>query len=116
MQMTIRKVVNGVIDFDRERLRIKKAFRKDKSTRDHLNRLMDLIEAQKWQQAEKELQKKWWKGRDKRLECPRGEFIGVVDFIKNEGFDVWGNYADLVYAFVRRPETYQVVSTESAVK
>jgi len=112
MKMLIQKVCNGVIDFELERKRIKSAFRKDKEIKQKLTHLMDLIESEKWEEAEKELRTKWWKCRDIKRECPRREFIGLINFVKNEGFDSYGSYEDLVYAFVKYPGKYIVISKE----
>ena len=107
MKLKLQKICTGIIDLDVERKRISESFEDDPQTQSHLNKLMDLIEAQKWEEAKKELDKKWWDGRDKVVECPRTEFIGLLDFTENEGFDLWASYADLVYNMINRPNMYK---------
>ena len=104
MKMLITKVCQGIIDTDQERRRISKAFRNDPETRQHLTLLMDAIEAGDWKKAQKTLDSKWWEGRDKKQECPRQEFIGLLNVANPKkpghpasGFDHWSNYAHLVY-------------------
>lgn len=111
MKMLLTKVCQGVVDTDRERLRIKKAFRNDPETRLHLTRLMDAIEAGQWKKAQRMLDGKWWSGRDRKCECPRLEFVGMLDLANPKkpghpasGFDNWAGYAHLVYVMSRRQE------------
>jgi len=110
-KMTIQKTCTAVIDIEKERKRINEAFSDRPQTRNHLNKLMDFIEAQAWDKAYKELESKWWEGRDAKLECPRLEFVGLLDFLENEGFDHLTGYADLVWAFARMPHRYKVLET-----
>jgi hypothetical protein len=112
MKLVVTKVCRAVVDTTSERQRISKAFRKDPETRKRLTLLMDAIEARDWQKAIKLLAAKWWSGRDKRQECPRCEFIGLMELRRAgnpkapaPGFDLWANYADLVFkmAAKRKP-------------
>jgi hypothetical protein len=69
---------------------------------------MDAIEAREWKEARKMLDSDWWKGRDKKHECPRWEFIGLLDLkdpdrptnLHAAGFDTWASYDSLVDAMV----------------
>ena len=117
MMLKITKTYQGLVDTDRERRRIKKAFRNDPTTRRKLTKLMDAIESQNWKLANKLLNDKWWQGRDRKLECPRAEFIGLFDAmdVKNPkslavGFDPFCSYSDLVHAIsIGRPITVERV-------
>jgi hypothetical protein len=110
MKLQIQKTCSGVIDTSKERKRIKEAFVDRPYTQKMLDKLMDAIEAQDWESAYKQLESKWWNGRDKEYECPRLEFVGILDFdIKTVfGLDVHGSYADLVWAMHHYPENYEV--------
>ena len=111
MKMTIEKTAQLTIDTQAERERIKKCFRNDKETRDHLNAFMDLVEACKWEEALKELDGDWWQGRDGRQECPRLEFIGMVckrDKSPSAFFDPWMTYIDLVVNMYEYPKNYKI--------
>ena len=108
MKLTIEKRFEFAVDTDKERKRIEKAFKKDLETKQKLNELMDLIEAEKWKEAWKELTGKWWQGRDKEQECPRLEFAGLL-IPSSNNIDHWMSYIDLVMMFVDYPESYRVV-------
>lgn len=114
MKITIEKTATMTIDTNSERKRISNAFRRDKITREKLYKLMDLIEACKWGKAAKELESKWWKGRDQKLECPRLEFVGLVEDINGTSpfFSTWSTYADLVYSFINYPNNYKILETK----
>jgi len=114
MKLTIRKTAEVIIDTSIERRRIKKAFRDDPETKDKLNHLMDLVEACDWKGANNELKSKWWKGRDKRQECPRLEFVGLIAH-NSPFFDPMASYADLVWAMCHRYNNYEVIATEQTV-
>lgn len=107
MKLLFEKKVSITIDTDVERKRIAKAFKNNKETRDKLNQLMDLIEAGKWKDAEKELDGDWWQGYDERLECPRLEFVGMI---KHDSLHLnrWFNYMDLILLVAEYPEVYKV--------
>lgn len=118
MKMRLTKVCVGLIDTSVERRRIKSAFRKDPETRRRLTLLMDAIEAENWKEARRLLAAKWWEGRDKRLECPRAEFIGLVQAanphnprVPASGFDVMGDYSDLICCLTRRREPGDITYT-----
>jgi hypothetical protein len=103
MKLMVTKVCRGVLDTDAERQRIKKAFRDDPVTRDRLNQIMDAVEALDWDKAYKLLSDKWWRGRDKKQECSRLEFIGTLDMKNPEslespasGFDYHASYIDFI--------------------
>ena len=55
----------------------------------------------------KELSGKWWQGRDKKFECPRLEFIGMVKH-SSPFFSSWFSFIDLVFAFCNYPDNYKV--------
>lgn len=103
MRFLITRTCQGVMDTKYERLRIQKAFRGDRENRRRLMLLMDAIEAGKWEKANQMLESKWWRGRDKKLECPRTEFIGML-LLQNPtkgrlpayGFDCWMGYSALI--------------------
>ncbi len=121
MKLLVTKTCQGVVDTDKERKRIKKAFRNDPETRQQLTLLMDAIEAGEWEKADKMLEGQWWNGRDKRQECPRLEFVGMLDMANPEqpghpahGWDHWAGYIDLVYVMSRKRdpgETKYTIST-----
>ena len=104
MKMTIQKTYKFTIDTAAERKRINKCFEDRKEIRDKLLQLMDLVEAEKWEEAERTLNDEWWNGRDEDLECPRVEFIGLLNA---EGS--WDTYANLIWRMVRCPERYKVI-------
>jgi hypothetical protein len=105
MKMTIQKSYEFTVDTAKERRRIFDAFGDRPETLKKLMHLMDLIDAEKWEEAQKELDSKWWRGRDEDLECPRQEFIGLLDA---EGIDPWTSYSDLIWRMHSRPEIYKV--------
>lgn len=115
MNFRLTKIFEGVFSTEVERRRIREAFKDQPEVAKKLNELMDAIEAMDWKLAVKLLESKWWKGRDKKRECPRVEFIGCPDprdpsdpkRLAN-GFDVWSSYMDLVWALVMRPESYKL--------
>lgn len=111
MKLLLTKIAQGVIDTDRERRRIEKAFKKDPETRKRLNLLMDAIEAGHWKKADKMLSSRWWQGRDSKMECPRLEFVGMLDLQNPEmlghpadGFNCWASYRDLVWQMTGKSE------------
>ena len=109
MRLLITKTFQGVLDTERERQRIKKAFRRDPETRRHLTLFMDAIEDGDWKKANRMLSSKWWQGRNKKMECPRLEFVGMLD-LQNpkmpghpaDGFDHWSGYQDLAYVMTHQ--------------
>lgn len=113
MKITIEKTAQLVIDTSKERKRIDQAWRghKDGTIRKKLHKLMDLIEAGKWEAAVEELDSKWWCGYDNEAECPRHEFIGKVQ-ANSLFFDNYMNYMDLVFYFINYPKNYKVISCE----
>ena len=109
MKMTIEKSFEFTIDTGKERQRIEECFnvKGKKTTYKKLLKLMDLVEAEKWEEAEAELDGEWWNGRDRDQECPRAEFIGMLD---TDGLDgSWDTYANLIWRMVRHPDVYKVV-------
>ncbi|MFA5312752.1 MAG: hypothetical protein WC375_05435 [Methanomassiliicoccales archaeon] len=105
MIFKITKTCIGTIDTSIERKRILKAFKNDPETKEELTKLMDAIESQNWELAEKLLNSKWWQGQDEKRECPRYEFIGFLNVTNitdqsrpANGFSMDGSYADLVFA------------------
>ena len=108
MKLVIQKSFEFVVNTAYERARIEKAFKKDNVTRGKLTLLMDLIEAGFWQGAKAELEGEWWNGRDKRLECPRLEFIGLVK-CNHPHIDRWMSYRELVYAIDDSPDMYKLI-------
>lgn len=104
MRFLVTKTCQGVMDTKDERNRIKKAFRRDPETRRHLMLLMDAIDAMDWVKANRMLSSKWWQGRDKKCECPRLEFVGMLQ-LQNpkmlaypaDGFELRAGYSTLVY-------------------
>ena len=113
MKLVIQKTFTATIDTSTERERIRKSFADDEQTQSKLNRLMDAIENQDWQGARKQLESKWWHGRDKKHECPRVEFIGHLFKYTEplpDGFDFHASYMDLVYRFNSHPDNYKVLN------
>ena len=111
MKLILTKVCQGVIDTEHERQRIKEAFKGESEIRRRLTLLMDAIEAQDWKKAREMLGNKWWNGRDRKRECPRVEFIGMLNMMNPKrrghpanGFDVWASYGDLADRMARKPE------------
>ena len=80
-----------------------------KTTQKKLLKLMDLVEKQKWDEAEAELNSKWWRGRDKNLECPRLEFVGLLN---SEGADNWDSYINLIWKMNNNPDVYTVTEAK----
>lgn len=118
MKITIRKTADIIIDTDRERKRINKAFRgkQYKETRQKLHKLMDLVDECKWDKASKELNNKWWRGYDDHVHCPRLEFVGlIVDKEGNRFFNFLTSYADLVFNMVNYPKNYTVIATNKSI-
>ena len=117
MKITIEKKALLTIDTSIERKRINKAWGKNTETRTKLNRFMDFVEKCDWERAGKELESKWWKGRDKKLECDRMEFIGfLADGLKpSPYFDRNATYSDLVWAMCNLKENYKLVSAEEEI-
>ena len=111
MKLKITKVCEAILDTDIERQRISKAFRDNPETQQQLTILLDAIEEMNWEKAYQLLDSKWWNGRDKKLECPRLEFIGGLklrcpDCSKSAiGFENWLNYLDLVSLMYWKEET-----------
>jgi len=110
MKMTIQKCSEFTIDTGKERKRINKAFKRNKTIQKKLLKLMDLIEGEKWQAAEEFLDSKWWAGRDKEMECPRLEFVGLLN---GEGdVDHWDSYIQLVWKMNNHSGIYTVMETK----
>jgi len=116
MKITIEKRAQEVIDTARERARINKAFRNDPETKEKLNLLMDAVEAGKWKEAMAMLESKWWQGDDKKQECPRLEFVGMLFSSDNvpRHFSFHSSYIDLITWFAECPENYTVVKAEKS--
>jgi len=109
MKMTIQKSVTFTIDTGKERKRIQECFGNSdsKMMKKKLLKLMDLVEAEKWKEAYKELEGKYWNGYDAEQECSRLEFIGLLE---GEGdIDGWASYANLIWNMVNRADNYKVV-------
>jgi len=106
MKMTIQKTSEFTIDTAKERKRINNAFVDRPLTQKKLLKLMDLVEQEKWKHALKELESKWWLGRDKDQECPRLEFVGLL---KSEGTNHWDSYIDLILRMNACPDVYKVM-------
>lgn len=111
MILKITKTCQGVLDTRNERIRIRYAFKRDPEVRRRLLALMDAIEAGQWKRADRMLRGKWWKGYDKKAECPRGEFVGMLNLANPDnprfpasGFDGWAGYADLVWVMSQKRE------------
>jgi len=104
VKLHVVKTSEGIIDTEKERSRIEKAFEDDPEIKGKLNELMDAVEAMDWKLAKELLANKWWNGRDKQQECHRREFIGMIkikDPVSGEpafGFDIWSNYDELIWA------------------
>lgn len=111
MKLTIEKRFEFVVDTSTERKRIAKAFRNDKETRDRLTLLMDLIEGGCWKEAKAELESEWWDGRDAKQECPRMEFIGMLD-CDSPFIDRWTSYGTLVYSMAELSQTYKLIKKD----
>jgi len=107
MKITIERCERFVIDTKPERDRINKAFRDRPDIKKRLDKLMDLIEACKWEAAGKELCDVWWNEHDSKDECIRFEYIGMVD--RNCGFDHWIGYGDLVDLMINCSSIYKVI-------
>ena len=120
MKFLLSKSCQGVFDTATERQRIKEAFKNDKETRKRLLALIDAVEAGQWGKAAKMLAGKWWQGRDKKEECHRLEFCGMLNLMVPgqsklaNGFDHWADYADLIYVMAknRKPEDTQYTVTK----
>jgi len=110
MKMVIQKSFAYEVDTGKERQRINRSFKRNKTIQKKLLKLMDLVEQQKWAEAEAELDSKWWCGRDKELECPRLEFIGMLHSESPEA-DSWDTYIQLICRMNRHPEIYKVINT-----
>lgn len=108
MKMVIQKTELFEIDTSGERKRIDEAFNDRPATQKKLHKLMDLVEQQEWAAAEAELESKWWCGRDAKCECPRLEFVGML----NSRLDSWDTYADLVWKMTRYPDVYKVMEVK----
>jgi len=107
MKMTIEKAFTFTIDTGKERKRIEECFKDRKMMKKKLLKLMDLVEAEKWEAAYKELEGKYWNGYDAEQECPRVEFIGMLDA---DGLDdPWDTYTSLIWRMVKHPDIYKVV-------
>jgi len=107
MKMTVQKTETFTVDFTNERKRINKCFKgkKDSKNKQMLHELMNLIEQEKWVEAKKELEGKWWQGDDETTECSRLEFIGPYPPLQ-QGYK---SFIDLVYAFEKCPSSYKVI-------
>ena len=107
MKIIIQKASTFTVDTGAERKRIERCFKGDKTMRKKLLNLMDLVEAEKWKEAYKELEGKYWNGYDAEQECSRLEFIGLLE---GEGdIDGWASYANLIWNMVNRADNYKVV-------
>jgi len=106
--MTIQKSFEFTIDTAKERRRINEGFKDNPETQKKLLQLMDLVEAEKWEEAERTLNDEWWDGRDEEQECPRLEFVGLLG---SEGIDPWTSYAQLIW-YMHNSQIYKVTNKE----
>lgn len=113
MKMSIEKAFTFTFDTDLERKRINEGFNNNKTAQKKLHKLMDLVEQGAWGAAYAELESKWWCGRDREYECPRIEFVGMLDAVGSD--DAWITYADLIWRMVNLPNVYKVKTTEEVV-
>lgn len=104
MKLLLTQTCQGVIDTDRERQRINKAFRNNPEIRLRLTLLLEAIEDGEWDKASEMLEDEWWQGSDEARECPRAEFIGMLHMTHPRckeypaiGFDLNVSYGDLVH-------------------
>jgi hypothetical protein len=106
MKMTIQKCFTVTIDTSKERKRIERCFNVKGRRRIYMKLmyLMDLIESEKWKEAERELASDWWQGRDRKDECPRLEYIGMYRTESD-----WDNYISLIIRMANYPDVYKVV-------
>jgi len=109
MKMIIQKSFDFTIDTGPERERIHNAFSDRPEIRGKLIHLMDLVEAEKWKEARKELESDWWQGRDEDQECPRLEFVGLLH--SEDLDDAWASYTDLIWRMTEYSDIYKVRST-----
>lgn len=109
MKITIEKTAQATIDTSQERKRINKCFKKDEITRQKLHQLIDLVENEEWEKAVTELEGEWWQGRDEEYECPRLEFIGMLE-VRSPFFSPCITYVDLIANFYRYPKNYKIIS------
>jgi len=107
MKITIQKTSIFTFNTQEERKRINECFKDKPLMHKKLLKLMDLIEAEKWVEASNELESKWWMGRDKEQECPRLEFIGMLE--ADGDIDTWTTYDNLIWNMVNYPETYKLI-------
>ena len=114
MKISIQKTASVTIDTSIERRRIDNAFtcKGDNVPRQKLHKLMDLIEAENWKGAHKELRSKWWRGYDDKAGCPRLEFVGLIE-IHSPFFEHHITYDDLINSFVEHPANYKVIGKKS---
>ena len=108
MEITLQKTVTITFDTAIERERIAKAFKDRKDIRVKLDKLMDLIEQEKWTDAMKELEGEWWNGRDEKQECPRLEYVGLIHHLSPH-FSNWMSYSDLVVYMCDHPSVYKII-------
>ena len=106
MKMTIEKSYEFTVDTGKERKRIEKCWKPTQTIYKKLMKLMDLVEQEKWVEAEEFLDSEWWNGRDKDQECHRAEFIGTLD---SDGAYPWDTYLNLVWRMAMHPDLYKVV-------
>ena len=113
MKLKITQIKEAIIDTTDERKRIKKVFKdkQDKTTREKLYKLMDLIEKGEWEKALKEVDGKWWSGYDRNVHCPRLEFIGFIND-KNYTFGSTASYLDLIWQMNNKNVNMKVVNEE----
>ena len=109
MKFKFEKHAELIIDTSIERRRIDKAFskKKDQEIKIKLHELMDLVENCKWAEALKTIESEWWQGRDKEMECPRLEFIGLIKHT-SWFFDNHMDYIDLILNMNDYPDVYKV--------
>ena len=109
MKITLQKTGTMTFDTAIERKRISKAFKDRKDIKEKLNKLMDLIEQEKWTEALKELKSKWWQEHDDKDECPRLEYIGMIHH-NSPFFNNRFTYIELVINMCDHPENYKIIS------
>ena len=111
--MKLKLTKTATLEFDTaiERKRIAKAFKHDKETREKLYEIMDLVEKQEWSKALGLLQGKWWKGYDKKLECSRLEFVGMICH-NSPFFENHISYIDIITNCLWHSEVYKVEKYE----
>lgn len=100
MKITIETKFSFTVDTSIERARIRHTFDGQPDIQQHLNELLDLVEAQEWKTAEAVLESVWWSREGENNK----DHIGVVV----DGNDLpvlanYGNYSDLIHQMAKEP-------------